>query len=80
MVYQQTRRWIDAGSFEAIVHELRAILRVADGRRPEPIAAIFDSRTIQSTPESGPRASYDGSKKRKGSEVHMAVDTLGHTC
>jgi transposase len=78
MVYQQARRWIAAGSFEAIVHDLRAVLRVAEGRNPEPTAAIFDSRTIQSTPESGPRAGYDGYKRRKGSKVHMAVDTLGN--
>jgi transposase len=78
MVYQQTRRWIDAGCFEAIVHDLRAVLRFAEGKDPEPTAAIFDSRTIQSTPESGPRASYDGYKRRKGSKVHMAVDKLGH--
>jgi transposase len=78
MVYQQTRRWIAAGCFEAIVHDLRAVLRVAEGRNPEPTAAVFDSRTIQSTPESGPRAGYDGYKRRKGSKVHMAVDTMGH--
>ena len=78
MVYQQTRRWIDAGCFEAIVHDLRVVLRFADGRNPEPTAAVFDSRTIQSTPESGPRAGSDGYKRRKGSKVPMAVDTLGH--
>src|SRR5262249_5411699 len=77
-VYQQTRRWLAAGCFEAIVHDLRAILRFADGRGPEPTAVIFDGRTIQSTPESGRRAGYDGYKRRKGSKVHMAVDTLGH--
>jgi transposase len=77
-VYQQTSRWLAAGCFEAIVHDLRAVLRVAEGRNPEPTAAVFDSRTIQSTPESGPRAGYDGYKRRKGSKVHMAVDTLGH--
>lgn len=27
---------------------------------------------------SGSRAGYDGAKKRKGSKVHIAVDTLGH--
>jgi len=78
MVYQQTRRWLAAGCFEAIVHDLRAVLRFADGREPEPTAVIFDGRTIQSTPESGGRAGYDGYKRRKGSKVHMAVDTLGH--
>ena len=39
---------------------------------------ILDSRTLQSTPESGVRAGYDGAKRRKGSKVHAAVDTLGH--
>jgi transposase len=78
MVYQQTRRWLAVGCFEAIVHDLRALLRVADGRNPEPTAAIFDSRTLQSTPESGPRAGYDGYKRKKGSKVHIAVDTMGN--
>jgi transposase len=77
-IYQQTQRWIKAGVFEAMVDDLRMMLRLAAGRKEEPSAAIFDSRTVQSTPESGSRAGYDGAKKRKGSKVHMAVDTLGH--
>ena len=76
-VYQQTQRWLDAGVFEQIVHDLRMLLREIDGRNPQPRAAIFDGRTLQSTPESGARAGYDGHKKRKGSKVHLAVDTLG---
>src|SRR4051794_31233217 len=35
-VSQQPRRWLAAGCFEAIVHDLRAVLRFADGRDPEP--------------------------------------------
>ena len=77
-VYQQTQRWINAGVFEAMVHDLRAILRLAKGRAEQPTAAIFDSRTLQSTPESGDRAGYDGHKRKKGSKTHLAVDTLGH--
>jgi transposase len=77
-VYQQSQRWLRAGCFAAIVQDLRRLLRVLEGRAEEPSAAIFDSRTLQSTPESGPRAGFDGAKKRKGSKVHMAVDTLGH--
>src|SRR5919205_479186 len=77
-VYQQTRRWLAAGVFEAIVHDLRVLLRLAAGRAPQPTVAIFDSRTLQSTPESGQRAGYDGHKRKKGSKVHLAVDTLGH--
>jgi len=77
-VYQQTRRWIKAGCFEAMAHDLRAILRLVQDRQADPSAIIIDSRTLQSTPESGARAGFDGHKKRKGSKVHIAVDTLGH--
>jgi transposase len=77
-VYQQTRRWLSAGVFEEMVHDLRVLLRLAKGRTPEPTAAIFDSRTLRSTPESGSRGGYDGHKRKKGSKVHAAVDTLGH--
>jgi transposase len=63
--------------FEEIASDLRAVLRIADGRQEMPTAAIFDSRTLQSTVESGSRAGYDGAKRRKGNKVHQAVDTLG---
>ena len=78
MVYQQSQRWIKAGVFEHMVHDLRTLLRLAEGRREQPTAAIFDSRTLQSSPESGQRAGYDGAKRKKGSKTHIAVDTLGH--
>lgn len=75
-------RWIEAECFIALVHDLREMLRVAAGKNPQPTAAIFDGRTLQSTPEttpeSGERAGYDGAKRKKGSKVHIAVDTLGH--
>lgn len=77
-VYQQTQRWLKAGVFEDMVSDLRLILRLAQGRNEQPSAAIFDSRTLQSSPESGERAGYDGAKRRKGSKVHLAVDTLGY--
>jgi transposase len=77
-VFEQTQRWLAAGVFEQMVHDLRELLRVAAGRKKEPSAAILDSRTLQSTPESGSRAGYDGAKRKQGSKVHMAVDTLGH--
>jgi transposase len=77
-VYQQSQRWLAAGCFEALAQDLRALLRLASGRAEEPTAAIIDSRTLRSTPESGTRAGYDGAKRKRGSKVHMAVDTLGH--
>jgi transposase len=77
-VYQQTQRWLAAECFEAMADDLRALLRVADGRAPQPTAVILDGKTLQSTPESGHRAGYDGYKHRNGSKLHAAVDTLGH--
>jgi transposase len=76
-VYQQTQRWLAAGVFATMVHDLRVLLRWLQGRTDAPTATIFDSRTLQSTPESGHRAGYDGHKRRKGSKLHAAVDTLG---
>ena len=76
-VYDQTQRSLKAGVFETLVQDLRALLRLAQGRREQPSAAILDSRTLQSSPESGARAGYDGHKRKKGSKVHLAVDTLG---
>jgi transposase len=78
LVYQQTQRWIAAGVFEQMAHDLRTLLRQLGGREPAPSAAIVDSRTLHSTCESGSRAGYDGAKKKNGSKLHLAVDTLGH--
>lgn len=58
--------------------DLRELLRLLEGRNEQPRAVILDSRTLQSTVESGNRAGYDGSKRKRGSKVHIAVDTLGH--
>ena len=77
-VHQQMQRWLKAGVFETMVHDLRVVLRMAAGRDEQPSAAIFDGRTLQSTPESGTRAGYDGAKHKQGSKVHIAVDTLGY--
>ena len=38
---------------------------------------IQDSRTPQSTPDSGHRDGWEEAKRRTGSKVHLAVDTLG---
>lgn len=77
-VYQQTQRWIKAGVFEEMVHDLRVLLRLSEGRASDPTATILDSRTLRSTPESGSRGGYDGAKRKKGSKLDAAVDTLGY--
>jgi len=77
-VSQQTQRWLKAGVLEAIVDDLRTVLRLAQGRHAEPSAAMFDRRTWPSSPERGHRAGSEGAKRRTGSTGHLAVDTLGH--
>jgi transposase len=77
-VYDQAQRWLRAGCFEMLAHDLRAVLRLAAGRDEEPSAAVLDSRTLRGTPESGHRAGWDGHKRTRGSKLHLAVDTLGH--
>lgn len=78
VAYQQMRRWVEAGAFERLVAGVRSLLREPGGGKGQPAAVCIDSRTSQSTPESGARAGYGGAKRRKGSKVHIAVDPLGH--
>ena len=77
IVRQQTQRWIEHGCFENLVHDLRELLRLKDGRKAQPSAAIVDSRFVTGSPESGTHTRYNGHKRQKGSKVHAVVDTLG---
>lgn len=77
-VHQQYLRWVDAGCFEDLLTTVRKLARTTAGREAQPTAAIYDSRTLRSSPESGERAGYDGHKKTNGSKVHLATDTLGN--
>jgi transposase len=78
VVYQQMQRWLRWGCFEILVEDVRSLVREWAGRKGQPTAVCIDSRTLQSTPESGARAGYDGARRGKGSKVPIAVDTLGH--
>lgn len=39
-------RWLAAGVFEAMLHDLRGLLRDFASRNERPAAAILDSRTL----------------------------------
>ena len=71
------QRWLKAGVCEAIVHDVRAVWRLAQGRNTEPLAAIVDCRTLPATPESGTRAGSDEAKRQRGITGHRAVDPWG---
>jgi transposase len=76
-VYQQTRHWIDADVFTTIIADRRALIRLGDGHAAQPSAIILDSQTLQSTPERGAWPRPTRPDRRRGSKVHLAVDTLG---
>ncbi len=58
--------------------DVQQLLRECASRKGQPTAVAIDNRTLQSTPESGAHAGYDGAKRGKSSKVHIAVDTLSH--
>ena len=76
-ICQQMQRWLSADCFVDIAGDLRTVLRVAPGRKPDPSAAVLHSRTLRSSPESGGRAGYDGAKRKNGSNIHLGTDTMG---
>lgn len=68
--------WRDSGLWTQIVGVLAMAARQAEGRRPEPTAAVVDSQSVKTTEAGGPRG-FDAAKKVKGRKRHLAVDTLG---
>lgn len=61
-----------------IVEDVQPLLCEFGGGKPRLTEVCVDSRTSLSTPKSGAIAGYDGAKRRKGSKVHVAVDTSVH--
>jgi transposase len=79
-VYAMFGRWKDDGVWADVADLLRARVRVAAGRDPEPSAAVMDSQSVHESAEGVvPAASsgFDGHKKVNGRKRHLMVDTLG---
>jgi putative transposase len=75
-VYHYFRLWRQDGTWERINAALRQEVREAEGRDPEPSAAILDSQSVKTTETPGIRG-YDAGKKVNGRKRHILVDTLG---
>jgi transposase len=77
-VYGYFATWRDDGSLARLHDALRAQVRAAAGRDPEPTAAIIDSQSVRAA-DTVPRASrgWDNAKKVNGRKRHIAVDAMG---
>ena len=79
-VYGMHARWKADGVLADITDLLRAAVRKAAGRHPEPSAAIIDSQSVRESAEGvvpAATSGYDGSKKVNGRKRHIMTDTLG---
>ena len=76
-VFTHFRRWRLDGTLRRMHDRLRALAREAEGRRPEPSAAIIDSQTARSTGVGGPARGYDAAKRTAGRKRHILVDAAG---
>ena len=81
-VYDQVRRWRQAGLWGRINAALRDRTRALAGRPSPPHLAVIDSQTAR-TGEAGGERGYDGGERVSGRKRHLGVDSQGlvlHVC
>jgi transposase len=77
-VYWYFARWTEDETLDRLHDALRDQVRMAQGRKPSPTAAIIDSQSVKGAEMIGAESrGYDGGKKINGRKRHIAVDTLG---
>ena len=76
-VFDYFSAWRKSGLWEQLNHRLRQKVRVGEGRKPSPTAAILDSQSVKGAEQGGETIGYDAGKKIGGRKRHLLVDTLG---
>ncbi|WP_203841738.1 IS5 family transposase [Winogradskya humida] len=64
------------GTWDRGHDQLRDLVRVAEGRDPQPSAAVLDSQTAHSH-EGGEAIGWDAGKRTRGRKRHLLVNTSG---
>jgi transposase len=77
-VHDYHTRWTADGTVNRIHNALREQVRTAEGRDPQPSAALIDSQSVRAA-ESVTRTGrgFDAGKKVNGRKRHIATDTTG---
>ncbi|GJF35072.1 hypothetical protein KNE206_77720 [Kitasatospora sp. NE20-6] len=76
VAYRWFRAWTADGTWDRVHDTLRDRVRVADGRDPQPSAAVLDSQSARSH-QGGQAIGYDAGKRVRGRKRHLLVDTCG---
>ncbi|NKI44629.1 IS5 family transposase [Streptomyces physcomitrii] len=74
--YRWFRLWSADGTWDRLHDALRDRVRIADGRDPQPSAAVLDSQSARSH-QGGEAIGYDAGKRVRGRKRHILVDTCG---
>jgi transposase len=74
--YRWFRAWSADGTWDRVHDALRQRVRAAQGRDPQPSAAVLDAQSVK-TSEGGAGIGYDAGKRVRGRKRHLLVDTLG---
>ena len=77
-MYGYFAAWRDDGTLARLHDALRARVRAAAGRDPQPTAAVIDSQSVRAA-DTVPKSTrgWDNAKKVNGRKRHIAVDSMG---
>jgi putative transposase len=75
-VWDRLHRWRERAVLDRALAILVTCLRLAQGRKRRPTAAVIDTQSVRTGPQRGPRG-YDAGKKIKGRKRVLMVDTEG---